>query len=174
MQIFLNCFHCDFYYHCFGLSIENGNQWAEVSEWSWTRAWISRSLCRLEHMTVSSVCSPMENSYLQKQKIWNLHNFIAAVPAVCSKYCCFFFFRKLNSHVVWLHEAFSFQWNLQVIEKTFQQIIQFGRLKAWNELHPFGMLCGVLSAIHRVPSLEPVWGATRIWVFRPCIPPKTC
>lgn len=45
---------------------------------------------------------------------------------------------------------------LQVIEKTFTQIIQFGRLKAWSELHPFGMLCGVPSAIHRVSSLEAV------------------
>lgn len=62
---------------------------------------------------------------------------------------------------------------LQVIEKTFTQIIQFGRLKAWSELHPFGMLCGVPSAIHCVPSLEPVRAAARIWVFRPCIPPKT-
>lgn len=110
MQIFSNCFHCDFYYHCFGLTMESGNQWAKVSEWSWTRAWISWSLFRLEHVTVSSVCSPVENFYLQKQKIWNLHNFVAAVPAVCSKYWVYFF-RNPNSHVVWLHEAFSLQWN---------------------------------------------------------------
>lgn len=57
-----------------------------------TRPWISQFLFRLEHMTVSSVCSPLENFYLQKQKFWNLHKFVAAVSAVCSKDRWFGFF----------------------------------------------------------------------------------
>jgi len=34
MQIFFNCFHCDFYYHWFGLMMESGS-WVSWSTCLW-------------------------------------------------------------------------------------------------------------------------------------------
>lgn len=94
----------------------------------------------------------------------------------CSMLKILGFFRNLNSHVVWLHETFSLQWNSTGSSGHWENLHTDYPVWEAESLEWAASLWDVVwgSQCHSLcPFSEPVWAATCIWVFRPCIPPKT-